>query len=72
LHVVDPLEAKPLAGTISYFRLHGRGGYRYTDSDLETLLSTCSETTYRLFNNVSMVSDAQRFLGLARLAQYRA
>ncbi|MGH8729331.1 MAG: DUF72 domain-containing protein [Burkholderiales bacterium] len=71
LHVVDPFKAKPVTAKINYYRLHGIGGYRYryTDSDLSTLLSTCYGTTYCLFNNVSMIEDARRFLALIRSAR---
>lgn len=65
--VLDPLAGKPYPGTWRYFRLHGRGGYRYrySDADLREILSLCRGTTYVLFNNAAMVENAQRFLALA-------
>lgn len=56
---------------LTYFRLHGIGGYRYryTDKDLERLRERCrqelergAEQVFVLFNNVSMLEDARRFL----------
>ena len=68
VHGVDPLEQPPLWGDFHYFRLHGGRGYRhvYTDEELERLWALCGEggETYCLFNNRSMLSDAQRFLAL--------
>ena len=69
IHGVDPFQAEPVFGNICYFRLHGKGGYRYhyTEQDLEILYEKCrhnEKLTYVLFNNVSMLSDAQRFLNL--------
>lgn len=63
LYVVDPFQNPPLPGRLRYFRLHGCGGYRYryTASDLRALRAWCQGTTYCLFNNLSMASDARRF-----------
>lgn len=62
VHCVDPFRSLPQAGGIRYFRLHGISGYRYryTDTDLETLLNGLEPRlpTYLLFNNVSMFDDA--------------
>jgi len=71
IHCVDPFAAHPVYGRPRYFRLHGRGGYRYrfTDEDLRQLLGWCRGATYVLFNNLSMWDDALRF---ARLARRRA
>jgi uncharacterized protein YecE (DUF72 family) len=70
VHAVDPFLRQPATSGLGYFRLHGRTGYRYrfTDSDLEELLDTARAHTpcYVLFNNVSMLDDARRFLRLAR------
>lgn len=64
VHCVDPFGAKPVAGDIRYFRLHGISGYkyRYKNSDFETLLEAADPTvpTYIMFNNISMFEDAQR------------
>lgn len=66
IHCVDPLAANPIYGSPRYFRLHGRGGYRYryTDDDLRALLGLCTGETYMLFNNLSMWEDALRFRAL--------
>lgn len=72
-HGVDPFTGPALGGRVAYFRLHGRGGYRYryTDEDIETLLARCRaelasgrRPVYVMFNNVSMLDDARRFLAL--------
>jgi uncharacterized protein YecE (DUF72 family) len=36
IHVVDPFKSEQTYGEISYYRLHGKGGYRYkyTEDDL--------------------------------------
>jgi uncharacterized protein YecE (DUF72 family) len=66
IHCVDPLMARSVYGRPRYYRLHGRGGYRYvfTDEDLRQVRSLCTGTTYVLFNNISMWQDALRFRGL--------
>jgi uncharacterized protein YecE (DUF72 family) len=68
LPALDPLAAAPFAGPQAYFRLHGRGGYRYayTDQDLEALRAGVADRdeAYVLFNNMSMWADACRFLDL--------
>lgn len=65
IHGVDPFSRNPVYGHINYFRLHGRGGYRYqfTDEDLAHLLEMCqgSETSYCMFNNIYMDKDAFKF-----------
>ncbi|MGQ9572213.1 MAG: DUF72 domain-containing protein [Dehalococcoidia bacterium] len=70
VHCVDPFAAEPTCGASVYFRLHGRGGYRYryTDDDLEALRQMCLRQVemgrtpvYCLFNNVYMLEDALRF-----------
>jgi len=70
IHCVDPLRDAPLSGDIRYFRLHGVGGYRYqyTDEDLLRLKSRwCTGgPAYFMFNNTSMMEDAQRFEELLR------
>jgi uncharacterized protein YecE (DUF72 family) len=66
--VGDPLATDPYPGPVAYFRLHGRGGYRYryTDADLAQLARLVKERqeAYVLFNNLSMWEDAQRFARL--------
>ncbi|HXG42909.1 MAG TPA: DUF72 domain-containing protein [Dehalococcoidia bacterium] len=75
VHVVDPFQGRPAWGQYAYFRLHGRGGYRYrySDEELAQLLAICREElelgrrpVYVLFNNTQMGEDAARFLSLAR------
>ncbi len=66
VHCVDPFKARPLAGSIRYFRLHGLPGYdlgyRYTDEDLQRLQGMIDRrTAYVLFNNNTMRDDALRF-----------
>jgi uncharacterized protein YecE (DUF72 family) len=71
IHCVDPFANPSLHGRPRYYRLHGKGGYRYrfTDGDLADLRALCSGETYALFNNISMWDDALRIqetLGAAR------
>ena len=44
IHCVDPFETLPVYGDAIYWRLHGRGGYRYkyTDEDLQELQDALS------------------------------
>ncbi len=62
---LDPLAAPSFPGPLVYWRLHGRGGYRYayTAGDLEELASLVQgrKEAYVLFNNMSMWADACRF-----------
>lgn len=65
IDVVDPFIRLPVTEGLKYFRLHGRGGYRYryTDEDLKKLLNWVKKDTdiYVMFNNVYMFEDALRF-----------
>ncbi len=65
---LDPFSREIIKSEIGYFRLHGKGGYKYayTEEDLMQLARICSEFSrgYCLFNNISMFSDARRFLEL--------
>ena len=69
LHCVDPLFGESLHGETIYWRLHGRGGYRYvyTDDELTELAQRAKQhaangrTVYVLFNNIAMAKDALRF-----------
>lgn len=67
-HAVDPFVSKCQTPADSYFRLHGKGGwrYRYTDTDLAELVKMLPRKgrAYVFFNNISMVADAQRFTKL--------
>lgn len=64
-HVVDPFAERTTTPMNCYFRLHGRGGWRYTyeDAELEELLSMLPEgrASYVFFNNREMITDAVRF-----------
>lgn len=68
IHCTDPLAAPSVYGRVRYYRLHGRGGYRYryTEEDLRQLRGRCTAPAYVLFNNVSMWEDALRFRDLLR------
>jgi uncharacterized protein YecE (DUF72 family) len=63
--VVDPFKGLPKHGGICYFRLHGKGGYRYkyTDEDMAVLkrMMETGQNIYVLFNNVYMYDDAVAF-----------
>jgi uncharacterized protein YecE (DUF72 family) len=69
IHCVDPFKKLPVYGDWIYWRLHGRGGYRYryTDEDLQELEMTLSRYSdlpgpaYVMFNNIYMKEDAMRF-----------
>lgn len=62
----DPLTTPPVSGHLAYFRLHGRGGYRYTytEDDFAELAELLPgyEEAYVLFNNFTMWDDARRFV----------
>lgn len=68
-HVVDPFKDRTTTPLNCYFRLHGRGGWRYTyeDAELEELLSMLPQdrTSYVFFNNREMLTDAVRFREMA-------
>ena len=69
-HVVDPFAARTLTPERCYYRLHGRTGwrYQYEDDELAELITLLpkSGVSYVLFNNVRMLTDAERFQELAR------
>ena len=68
-HAVDPFTTKSVTPVRSYFRLHGRNGWRYEyeESELRELAamlpvnSQGSSTVYVFFNNARMTLDALRF-----------
>jgi uncharacterized protein YecE (DUF72 family) len=64
-HVVDPFKERTTTPLNCYFRLHGRGGWRYSyeEAELEELLYMLPEdhTSYVFFNNREMLTDAVRF-----------
>ncbi len=70
IHCVDPFKADSVYGSAVYWRLHGRGGYRYVYSEEELVelalrarrcLAEGLSPLYVLFNNLAMASDAVRF-----------
>ena len=71
VHCVDPFKARAVHGDIRYFHLHGIEGsrHRYRGWDLKRLRDFCEDDArtvkgkaiYVLFNNMSMLNDAQRF-----------
>lgn len=67
-HVVDPFVDRTSTSNLTYFRLHGRNGwrYQYEDGELEELASTLPKRTrcYVFFNNSKMTEDALRFCKL--------
>ena len=67
---VDPFKRKATYGEIKYYRLHGKGGYRYkySDEELSELLefAKTDKPTYVMFNNVYMFDDALRFKALLK------
>jgi uncharacterized protein YecE (DUF72 family) len=64
-HAVDPFEKATMTRERCYFRLHGRGGwrYKYDDGELEELASILPRDvlSYVFFNNREMLDDAVRF-----------
>jgi uncharacterized protein YecE (DUF72 family) len=71
VHCADPFDRDSVYGDALYWRLHGRGGYRYrySDDDLKELarrLQRHGEQTprYVMFNNISSREDAIRFSDL--------
>jgi len=72
-HITDPFRAMPTyTSDVAYFRLHGLGEriyyYQYSDAELKRLhqivepLETEEKQIYVLFNNLSMLDDALRFI----------
>lgn len=68
-HVVDPFSERTVTPQRCYFRLHGRGGWRYTyeEGELEELYSMLPKgaVSYVFFNNIDMKNDALRFREIA-------
>lgn len=64
-HAVDPFVHRSVTPAEIYYRLHGKGGWRYNYSaeDLGELLNALSHQGEAriFFNNVSMVDDARSF-----------
>jgi uncharacterized protein YecE (DUF72 family) len=71
IHCVDPFAADSVTQGARYYRLHGRGGYRYRyeDEELRQLAvqvgGKAEGATYVMFNNTNMWEDAARFLRLS-------
>ncbi|HEX8959983.1 MAG TPA: DUF72 domain-containing protein [Geobacteraceae bacterium] len=69
IHCVDPFQGESMSGELTYFRLHGRVGYRYRYGG-EDLVFVAGKArargvpAYVLFNNISMFDDACRFSDL--------
>jgi uncharacterized protein YecE (DUF72 family) len=68
VHCVDPFDRDAVHGESLYWRLHGRGGYRYryTDGDLAEIAGKLRSHAepgahYVMFNNISSREDALRF-----------
>ncbi len=77
LYCIDPFETDATKAPAPYWRLHGKGGYRYkySDDDLEVLLRLLKQRNdgpnrlcYIFFNNIWMKEDALRFQRLLRRA----
>ncbi len=67
VHALDPFAGASATPERLYYRLHGKGGYRYryTDEDLEELAEGCrGRDGFVFFNNVAMWDDATRFLAI--------
>ena len=64
-HVVDPFAEKTVTPQKCYYRLHGRGGWRYEyeADELEDLAAMMPENkpSYIFFNNIRMTEDAIKF-----------
>ncbi len=71
MHCVDPFDRDSVYGASLYWRLHGRGGYRYeyTGQELAQMVSKlhsslAPDLRYVMFNNITSKQDAIRFLQL--------
>lgn len=69
-HVVDPFVGKTMTPNRTYFRLHGRNGwrYQYEISELQELAAIVAKQKagYVFFNNSKMNEDGLRFCKLLR------
>ena len=67
-HVVDPFDCQTVTPDRFYFRLHGKGGWRYEygNDELEELANLCSSggEGYVFFNNYRMTADAAKFCSI--------
>ena len=70
IHCVDPFVNDSVYGETLYWRLHGKGGYRYrySDADLDEMeAKLClrrgrAGENYVMFNNIYSREDARRFM----------
>jgi uncharacterized protein YecE (DUF72 family) len=64
-HVVDPFEKITTTPDRCYYRLHGRGGwrYKYEEDELAELAALMPQNSlsYVFFNNIHMTEDALKF-----------
>ncbi len=64
-HVVDPFEKATVTPEKCYYRLHGRGGwrYKYEEDELADLAAMMpkNKIAYVFFNNIYMTEDALKF-----------
>lgn len=60
IHVVDPFKEKKVYGDITYYRLHGVGGYSYSysEGELFNLKEIAEDNSHILFNNTDMLNNA--------------
>lgn len=67
---VDPFKRVPISNDLIYYRLHGKGGYKYkyTDDELNEMSNGLARTrnAYIMFNNIYMFEDALRFKEILR------
>lgn len=73
-HVVDPFVNPSLTADVTYWRLHGIGGYyhHYSDEELQRLIASLprsSRETYVMFNNVPRANDARRFIEMLSVGE---
>lgn len=68
-HAVDPFTDQTVTPEKGYFRLHGRGGwrYQYEIAELQELLALvrAQKAAYVFFNNSKMTEDALKFCSLS-------
>ncbi len=75
VHVVDPLVASPVAGTVNYFRLRGAApgrkpsrGHRYSDAELKEVLAMAGgKPTYAYFATAESWQDSRRLVGMTKV-----
>ena len=75
VHVVDPLVASPVAGTVNYFRLRGAApgrkpsrGHRYSDAELREVHDAArGKPTYAYFATAESWQDSRRLAGLTKV-----